>query len=234
MLAAFRTEPIGKSEKVCLIDSVQHHRQRPLDDLVFQGGDSQWPLATICLRYEPTAGGKCSIPPAVNPRMEIPKTSLAIDLVGFPRHPIDAGSRITFQFDECGAEKIDRDVVQERSELLLLLVPCYFSDTFQRMGHAFPVLSPARGLLVRIPLGPALGSIGSATGFPALFANFTATMAGSDFPRPFIVGFGSSPSRHGPWRLSAPRSDMGSPQLSVFSMGYLYRNNVPTGHPSAR
>jgi len=86
--------------------------------------------------------------------MEIPKTSLAIDLVGFPRHTIDAGSRITFQFDECGAEKIDRDVVQERSELLLLLVPCYFSDTFQRMGHAFPVLSPARGLLVRIPLGP--------------------------------------------------------------------------------
>ena len=37
------------------------------------------------------------------------------------------------------------------------------------------------------------------------------TMAGSDFPRPFIAGFGSSPSRHGPWRLSAPRSDMGSP-----------------------
>jgi hypothetical protein len=40
--------------------------------------------------------------------MEILKTNLAIDLVGFPRHAIDAGSRITFQFDECGAEKIDR------------------------------------------------------------------------------------------------------------------------------
>jgi hypothetical protein len=67
-----------KSEKVCLIDSVQHHRQRPLDDLVFQGGDSQWPLATICLRYEPTAGGKCSVSPAVNPRRSRKRASRSI------------------------------------------------------------------------------------------------------------------------------------------------------------
>src|SRR3979490_1765651 len=32
----------------------------------------------------------------------------------------------------------------------------------------------------------------------ALFAGFTATMAGSDFSRPCIIGFGSSPSRCGP------------------------------------
>ncbi len=48
------------------------------------------------------------------------------------------------------------------------------------------------------PLAPALGSTHSAAGCPALFAGFTATTAGSDFSSPFIVGFGSSPSRHGP------------------------------------
>jgi hypothetical protein len=48
------------------------------------------------------------------------------------------------------------------------------------------------------PSAPALGSTGSATGRPALFVGFVATMAGSDFSRPCITGYGSSPSRCGP------------------------------------
>ena len=60
------------------------------------------------------------------------------------------------------------------------------------------------------PLVPALRSTGSATACsPAdcsaktcavLFAGFPATMAGSDFSCPCIIGFGSSPSRCGPSR----------------------------------
>jgi len=38
--------------------------------------------------------------------------------------------------------------------------------------------------------GQALGSIGSAGDRPPLFADFPATMAGSDFSRPCIIGFG--------------------------------------------
>src|SRR6476620_2478539 len=58
------------------------------------------------------------------------------------------------------------------------------------------------------PLVPALGSTGSAVagsaadcstaGFAALFAGFTSTMAWSDFSRPCLIGYGSSPSRCGP------------------------------------
>ena len=58
------------------------------------------------------------------------------------------------------------------------------------------------------PLVPALRSAGSAAfGFAAnrfgavrsaLFAGFIATMAGSDFSCPCIIGYGSSPSRCGP------------------------------------
>src|SRR6516162_5943694 len=57
------------------------------------------------------------------------------------------------------------------------------------------------------PLAPALRSTGSAALAPvdasavgsfALFAGFIATMARSDFSRPCIIGFGSSPSRCGP------------------------------------
>ena len=58
------------------------------------------------------------------------------------------------------------------------------------------------------PLAPALGSTGSAAVAPALFVGFPATMAESDFSRPCIIGYGSSPSRCGPAvssRRSIPR-----------------------------
>ena len=53
------------------------------------------------------------------------------------------------------------------------------------------------------PLAPALRSVGSAANRSALFADFPATMAESDFPRPCIIGYGSSPSRCGPNRFAA-------------------------------
>ena len=43
----------------------------------------------------------------------------------------------------------------------------------------------------------------SAADRSALFVGFTATMAESDFPRPCIIGSGSSPSRCGPDRHMA-------------------------------
>ena len=48
------------------------------------------------------------------------------------------------------------------------------------------------------PLVPGLGSTNSATGRPALFVGFTATMPESDFSGSCISGYGSSPSRRGP------------------------------------
>jgi len=45
------------------------------------------------------------------------------------------------------------DVVEERGEPLLLPFPCDFPYALQRLCHAYPVLRPARALLVRISLG---------------------------------------------------------------------------------
>src|SRR5260370_22868708 len=53
------------------------------------------------------------------------------------------------------------------------------------------------------PSASALGSTDSAAGCPALFVGFPATIAESDLPRPFIIGYGSSPSRCGPERRTA-------------------------------
>ena len=48
------------------------------------------------------------------------------------------------------------------------------------------------------PLVPTLRSTGSSTGRPASFVGFLATMMGSDFSGPCIIGYGFSPSRCGP------------------------------------
>jgi hypothetical protein len=53
------------------------------------------------------------------------------------------------------------------------------------------------------PAASALGSTGSAADRSALFVGFPATMAESDFPRPCVIGYGSSPSRCGPERFVA-------------------------------
>jgi hypothetical protein len=68
-------------------------------------------------------------------------------------------------------------------------------------------------VLARIPLGlrPSLHWLrhsylhraDCSAGCSALFAGFTATMAKSDFPRPCIIGYGSSTSRCGPGRHMA-------------------------------
>jgi hypothetical protein len=50
------------------------------------------------------------------------------------------------------------------------------------------------------PSVPALRSTNSAADRSALFVGFTATTAWSDFSCPYIIGYGSSPSRCGPSR----------------------------------
>ena len=63
------------------------------------------------------------------------------------------------------------------------------------------------------PLAPALRSTNSATDCSALFTGFIATMTGPDVPRSCIIGFGSSPSRCGPWGQCAQRSNAGPPRF---------------------
>ncbi len=71
--------------------------------------------------------------------------------------------------------------------------------TFRIRSSAWDTLSRscARHVLrwSAFPLAPALRSTDSAANRLALFTSFAATMAESDFPRPYIIGYGSSPSR---------------------------------------
>jgi hypothetical protein len=50
MHAAFRPEAIGEAMEVALPDRLHCHRHRTLDDVVFQGRDTQWAFLAIGFR----------------------------------------------------------------------------------------------------------------------------------------------------------------------------------------
>src|SRR4029450_9462873 len=154
VLASPGPEPIRESEEVLLIDRVQHCEPRPLDDLVFEGGNRERALSAIRLRYVPPPGRKCPIRSPVDSHMQVRELALKVCLVVLPRRAIYAGSRIPFESEERDPEQIDADVVEERCEPFLLPLLRNLSYAFQRLGHAHPVLRPVRALLARVPLGP--------------------------------------------------------------------------------
>jgi hypothetical protein len=67
--------------------------------------------------------------------------------------PPEIGDPVIDQL-ECGPKHRNTEMVEERGEPLLRSLPCDLSYAFQRLGHAFPVLRPARALLACVPLGP--------------------------------------------------------------------------------
>jgi hypothetical protein len=106
-----------------------------------------------------------------------------------PCHAVDSSSRPARDRQVGIPESFDSDVVKERSELRLPVLPCCFAYTLERTRRAGPALCPGRVLLVRVSLGQALPSTASAdVGGPSLFGGFFGTMGLSDFPWPCITG----------------------------------------------
>jgi hypothetical protein len=120
----------------------------------------------------------------------------------------------------------------------------FFLSLAVRRTRSRPWDAPAR-LRVRsapscsaFPSVPALGSTGSSPGRPASFVGFAAPVAGSDFSCPFVIGYGSSPSRRGPQRRQAARPDMRPLRFrrclfardGVFDLGGASASRIATPH----
>ncbi len=69
-------------------------------------------------------------------------------------HPVNAGCRLVRQPRKGLAQKVDRDVVQQRGEPLVLPLSRRSPYTLKRLGHAGPALGPGHALLDRVSLGP--------------------------------------------------------------------------------
>src|SRR5215475_3196826 len=142
--------------------------------------------------------------------MQVLKIALKVLLVIPPRQPVHAGSGILFEFVERLVEQVV--AIWWKSAMNLSFFLSF--ATFRMRSSACDTVARfcARSVLCwfAFPLAPALRSTGSAAVGTALFVGFPATMAESDFSRPCIIGYGSSPSRCGPAAV-ADRSIVRSP-----------------------
>jgi hypothetical protein len=90
----------------------------------------------------------------MDPLVQILDPTIEIGLVGLPRQPVHARGRPTLESEEGRPEQIGGDVVEKRGEPFRLPCPCNVPYAIQSLGHACPVLRPARAVLSRVPLGP--------------------------------------------------------------------------------
>ena len=63
--------------------------------------------------------------------MQVQEVALQIRLVVLPRHAVHPGRGTALERQERIPQQIDRDVVQQRGELLLLPLPCSVPYTVQ-------------------------------------------------------------------------------------------------------
>jgi hypothetical protein len=109
----------------CLaLDRVEQCGRRPLDNLVFQGGDRKRALPAVRLRYILSPRRQCPIRSPLDPRVQILKICLQVCRIVLPCHPVYAGGCLPPSGEERIPEQLDVDVVEKRSEPILLPFPC--------------------------------------------------------------------------------------------------------------
>jgi len=124
-----------------------------LDDLVLEGGHRQRALAAIRFRDVPSSRWQRPVCSPMDPSVQVLDPMIEVRGVGPPHQPIHARGGLSLEREECRPQHLGAEMVEERGEPFLLPLPCGLPYAIQRLGHAFPVLRPARALLARIPLG---------------------------------------------------------------------------------
>ena len=95
VLPAPRSEAIGETDEVFLVDRLQHCHDCLLNNLVFQTPDAQRPLRAVRLGNVTPLGRTRSIAAFVNPFVQVFEFVVEISSVGLPRHPVDAGRGVS-------------------------------------------------------------------------------------------------------------------------------------------
>src|SRR5205085_11688564 len=131
--AAPRPESIRHAEEVFLVDRVQQHDHRPLDDLVLQRGNRERALPSVRLGYVDPPARQRPIRSTLDPIVQVPEIALVVCLVVLPRQPIHARRGVFFEFEERLFKQVRADMMEERGEPLLLPFPCDLPYAFQRL-----------------------------------------------------------------------------------------------------
>ena len=156
MRAAPRSKSIREAQKVLFIDGVQHFDGGPLDDLVFQRGNSERAkLARFThLRDVHSAHRACPVRSSLKPMGEIVEIFLQSPSVVLPRLAVYARCRAPLDFQVRRSQSLHvANVLQERGEPLFLILLCCLTYPLQRAWRTIPALRPECVTLGRVPLG---------------------------------------------------------------------------------
>ena len=131
MLAPSRTEPVGEALEVRLVNRVQHLADRTLDDLVLQRRDAERPQPPVRLRDVDAPRRHRPVLPRLHPRVQGQQVLLPVPVVLPPGHPVHAGRRVLLQGVERQRQPQAADVVQQRGEPRILILPRDLAHTAQ-------------------------------------------------------------------------------------------------------
>ena len=125
-----------------------------LDELVLQRGHAQRPLPAVGLGDVHPANRLGPVRPALQPFREVLEVRLQVLPVLLPRLPVHARCGVPLEAEVRLPERVRVvDVVQERGEPQLPILPCSLTYPLQRLLHAVPALCPERVLLSQVPFG---------------------------------------------------------------------------------
>src|SRR5438132_2208778 len=139
----------------------------------------------------------------MDPDVQVLDLAIEVCLVVLPCQPIHTRCGISLEGEN--TTRSSSTLIWWKSEVNRSFFRCLATCRMRSSACVTLSRSCARRVLcwLAFPSASALGSTDSAASCPALFVGFPATIAESDFPRLFIIGYGSSPSRCGPGRRTA-------------------------------
>ena len=153
MRGAARSESVGESPKVPLVDGLEHRHRRPLDDFIFPCRFPDGPLATI--RFwdgDPLSQWRVIRPP-FEPVGQVPPVRLQVLSIGGPRLPVNSRGCIPVEPSLRLPESLDIvDMVPQRRQWPRTSPRCR-TYAVKRLLQGTPALRPDPGLLNRLPLG---------------------------------------------------------------------------------
>src|SRR5271155_2335540 len=101
--------------------------------LFFESRHRERALAPVFLRNVTPTGRRRPIRPSFDPRMQVLNPAIEVAFVGLPCHAVHAWRGVTLHRVKRRFQHGGVDMVQERSELLLLPLPCGLPYAFQRL-----------------------------------------------------------------------------------------------------
>src|SRR4249920_3285670 len=153
ILAAPRSEHIGKTKEVLLLDGLQNVHDCLLDDLVLQAQNAQWPLGTVRLRDVCPSGRPGSVTAPMHAIVQVFQFLFEVFSIGLPRHAIDPGRSITREREIAPLQEVDGDVMQQCGEPYVSALSRRLAHGCQSVRRGIPAQCPGRGRLTAVPLG---------------------------------------------------------------------------------